>query len=69
MSHMFYYATNFNKDLFSWNVSNVTNMSKMFYYASNFNQDLSDWDVLIVTKYNNMFDSTNFDSKNNVPKF
>ena len=35
----------------SWNTSNVTNMSSMFRSATAFNQDLSDWDVSNVTNF------------------
>ena len=52
----------FNPDISSWDVSNVTNMSHMFgtkdiddYILINFNKDISKWDVSKVTDMSNMF--------------
>jgi uncharacterized protein (TIGR02145 family) len=45
-------------DIFSWDVSSVTNMSFMFYNV-NFNGDLSSWDVSSVTNMSNMFNGGN----------
>ena len=54
---MFTNSSNFNSDISSWNVSNVTTMQAMFandfYNWGNttemtFNQDLSNWDVSSV---------------------
>jgi len=53
---MFNSATNFNGNITSWDVSNVTNMSDMFELATNFNQNISSWDVSSVTNMANMFD-------------
>ena len=60
MSDMFYIEgrtgrEDFNQDLSSWDVSNVTNMGAMFSGASTFNQDLSSWDVSGVTDMSLMF--------------
>jgi len=46
---MFNTATNFNQDISSWDVSNLTEMDRMFSGASAFNQDLSGWDVSSIT--------------------
>ena len=54
MSKLFV-LTNFNGDISSWDVSNVTNMSGMFSGCESFNQDISDWDVSNVTNMENMF--------------
>ena len=48
--------TNFNGNISSWNVSNVTNMYGMFHNCKNFNQNISTWDVSNVTDMNSMFD-------------
>ena len=53
---MFKEAKNFNQDISSWNVSNVTNMHGMFEMAENFNQDISSWNVSSVTGMGTMFD-------------
>ena len=37
--------TNFNGNISSWDVSNVTDMSYMFYMCNKFNQDISTWDI------------------------
>ena len=48
-------AYNFNQDISSWDVSNVTNMSGTFKNADKFNQDISKWDVSNVTDMSKMF--------------
>ena len=45
MSHMFYWAKDFNCDISKWDVSNVYNMESMFEHAESFNQDLSNWNT------------------------
>jgi len=57
MGGMFNYATSFNGDLSSWDVSSVINMGEMFRGALSFNQDLSSWDVSSVTNMLWMFSS------------
>ena len=52
---------NFNQDISSWDVSNVTDMSYMFKNLSNspFNQDISSWNVANVTNMYEMFYGAN----------
>ena len=45
----------FNDDIKSWDLSNVTEMSFMFYSARNFNQDIGLWDVSNVTNMESLF--------------
>ena len=47
-------SINFNQDISSWDVSNVTNMESMF-QNNIFNQNISSWDVSNVTNMNKMF--------------
>ena len=50
----------FNQDISSWDVSNVTNMKYMFKW-SNFDHDISHWDVGNVSSMQDMFkDNFNF---------
>jgi len=55
MINMFDSARLFNKSLYTWSTSNVTNMNSMFTGASSFNQDLNIWNVLNVTDANYIF--------------
>ena len=48
-------GTNFNGDISSWDVSNVTNMNRMFAGCESFNQDISSWDVSNVRDMSFMF--------------
>ena len=57
LSNMFNGTTKFNRDISTWNVIRVTNMSAMFINTSVFNQDLSAWDVSNVTNMSNMFNN------------
>lgn len=52
---------NFNHDISSWDVSNVTTMRYMF-KNSGFNGDLSNWDVSNVEDFSGMFANTIFNS-------
>ena len=63
---MFMNCTNFNSDLSSWDVSNVTNMNNMFGDCTNFNQSLNNWNVSNVSNMYNMFaNCTNFNQSLN----
>ena len=54
LSYMFYGAHQFNGDIGSWDVSNVSNFSYMF-LGTTFNQDIGSWDVSSGTDFSNMF--------------
>ena len=56
MSSMFLKATNFNQDLFFWNVARVTSMEFMFKEAEAFDHDLRNWNVKKVSTFKNMFE-------------
>ena len=54
MSAMFS-NSEFNQNISSWDVSNVTNMADMFRFAEDFNQPIGNWDVSNVTNMADMF--------------
>ena len=55
MSYMFFDASSFDGDIFTWDVSKVTDMSYMFYNTPSFNGDLSAWDVSSLNNMRHMF--------------
>ena len=62
MNLMFFRALQFNGDISSWDVGNVTNMNTMFFGAQTFNQDISNWNVGNVIDMQNIFYlASNFD--------
>jgi surface protein len=52
--------SDFNQDISSWDVSNVTDMARMFYKTDAFNQTIGNWDVSNVTNMRTMFAATSF---------
>ena len=55
MEAIFLGASNFNKDIVSWDNSKVTDMGDLFYGAVAFNQDIGSWDTSSVVGMNGMF--------------
>ena len=55
MQSMFEGAKLFNRDISTWNTSNVTDMEAMFHDACSFNGDLSNWDTSRVIHMSIMF--------------
>ena len=53
--YMFFGAEAFNRDLSSWNVAKVSDMTCMFANAKAFNGDVSTWAVSNVTTMQGMF--------------
>jgi len=54
-------AKNFNQDIGTWIVSDVTQMDQMFKNAVSFNQDIGNWKTTKVTNMGGMFrDATSF---------
>eukprot|EP00984_Skeletonema_dohrnii_P001641 scaffold529_cov107-Skeletonema_dohrnii-CCMP3373.AAC.1 len=49
-------CSDFNRNIGSWDVSRVTNMTAMFQYATAFNQDIGNWEVSQGDNMQNMFD-------------
>ena len=67
MSRLFYETgqnTDFNQNINSWDVSNVTDMRSMFRRNIFFDQPLSNWDVSDVTDMSFMFDEAKAFNKN-----
>ena len=62
-----FYKSEFNGNIYKWNVSNVTNMVGMF-YGSKFNGDISNWDVSNVKFKLYIFDNCPIEEKYK-PKF
>ena len=54
ISYLFEY-TNFNGNISTWDVSNVTDMKWVFFGCTKFNQDISAWDVSNVINMKGMF--------------
>ena len=52
--------SDFNQNISSWDVSNVTDMGRMFYKDTPFNQPIGDWDVSSVTNMDGMFGGSAF---------
>ncbi len=63
MAGMFFGCTNFNGNISSWDVSNVTNMAFTF-VSSGFNQNIGAWNITNVTNMTNMFGSSNMSRAN-----
>ena len=57
-------TANFNDDIGSWDVSNVTNMVMAFQEASSFNSDISGWDTSNVTTMKYAFDNASVFNSN-----
>lgn len=55
VSNMFNNAIDFNSDISSWDIKNVTDTSNMFFLARKFNSDLSKWDTSNITDMHGMF--------------
>ena len=64
MYELFKDVSQFNQNISTWDVSNVTNMGRMFYSynPSIFNQNISKWDVSNVTNMEAMFYSVDTDN-------
>ena len=58
------YGHEFNEDISSWDVSNVTSMISMFQSNKVFDQDISSWDVGNVTRMDSMFNEANSFNQN-----
>ena len=63
-----FWRTDFNGDIYNWDVSNVTDMYGMFADCNKFNQDISTWDVSNVTDMQDMFYNCPIEEKYK-PKF
>ena len=57
MTRLFITEDEFNQDISSWDMKNVTKTDMMFWGASSFNQDIGNWDVSNVGTMQYMFQS------------
>jgi hypothetical protein len=61
---MFEGAINYNQDVSSFDVSDVSDFSSAFKDAISFNQTLGNWDISSATNMSNMLDNTNLSNIN-----
>jgi surface protein len=55
MGYMFTWATAFNQNIGSWNVSGVYDINNMFEGCASFNQDIGSWNLSKVINMKEMF--------------
>ena len=64
LNHMFEGAINYNQDISSFDVSDVSDFSYAFKNSTAFNQSLANWDISNAVNMNNMLDNTNLSNVN-----
>lgn len=63
LTSMFESALNFNKNISTWNVTNVTNLTRMFAENASFKTTIDGWTLASCTDFTSMFENSGFNAE------